>query len=230
MSLKEKYEKTVKDEKNRKKAAEQLKVFEGYGFGMFRREGETLADSLYSSAENSSPMKLPAAAEAMVKEAVEIIKPDKWKKLTLHYSPDSYHFRKRQGIGDYYLVILTPENFDREYFRYKWPDGSIHFDCIWDTRKEIFYMGSKIGARLKGAQTAKELISEANRRREKLRPYLVGEQEYVVLNRYDGILYVLFRDGTLFSEYGAGTKPIFTDSSKLEQFLLDSVRRINESD
>lgn len=230
MSLKEKYEKTVKDEKNRKKAAEQLKVFEGYGFGMFRREGETLADSLYSSAENSSPIKLPAAAEAMVKEAVEIIKPDKWKKLTLHYSPDSYHFRKRQSNESYYLVILTPENYAQDYFRYKWPDGSIHFNCLWDTRKEFLYMGSKIGARLKGAQTAKELISEANRRREKIRPYLTGEQEYVVLNPYRGAQYVLFRDGTLFSEYGAVENPLITDSSKLEQFLLDSVRRINESD
>ena len=149
----------------------------------------------------------------------------------MQYTNSNFYSGRRKSEPDYYYVGLTPMSPYGEYVKYKWPDGSIHFNCLRGGHSEFRYVGPGFAGKLKCNEKGKELVSIANRNRERIRPYLSGTQKFVVLNPDDlsNKVYILFKDGTLFSEYGTATDAIFTDRKKLEDFLISVIKRINNS-
>ena len=233
MSLEDKYNEMVekKAEEQQKKSAviEKLKFFEECGLGEAR--------FLFDRWGQDERFTLPTEAADLFKQAVALIKEDKWIEPKILVTPEDAVYVEGQGN-----TILT--RFEKTpIVKIRWQDDCVHLCRFYPVTRS-----SKLGwfkAESRAKADTPGFVMEINKQRSQLTSWLAGKQRYVILEyKYDYEQFTeplfLFEDGDLFARSIVSRNDFIIDSYSiryrydesgrflvLKNFLLKNIARIN---
>ena len=229
MTLKERYDESVKTDQDIRKAAESLE----------RKKEFFQENGLDPDMVDAAPIRLSYRQKELVTETIGLIPEDRWKQAKLSFNQEDAEnellYRRMQ-------TFFRSEPADR-YVRYRWENENIRCGRLL---QPVLSTEAGIRRRLekKVAKAVPGFVNETNAKRANVKSILAeGEQDHVLLEfgtheRHKAV-YVLFKDGSLFPVGGCGDV-VLDDAhiffrhgtenggkKSLEDWLVENLKRIN---